>query len=134
MQRNVKFILLTISPLLMIALQTSHAQPFFKWIDENGATHYTQTPPQQKSSQQLTFNSTQKPSYEKPIEIMQSIQTRDNCTKLKKTVADYSNGVRSTQVESNGEVSLMIDGQKIVGARGLAAQYAKDCGYGNQVQ
>lgn len=134
MQRDLKFILLTISPLLMIALQTSHAQPFFKWIDENGVTHYTQTPPQQKTSQQLTFNNGQKPSHEKPVEKMQSIQTGDSCLRLKKTVADYSNGVRSTQMESNGEVSLMIDGQKVVGARGLAAQYVKDCGYGNRVQ
>ena len=134
MHRNIKSTLLTILPVLMIALQTSHAQPFFKWIDENGATHYTQTPPQQKSSQQLVFNSIHQSNSVLPIEKREPIQTMNACTKLKKTVAEYSDGTRSTQIESNGEVSFMINGQKVVGARGLAAQYAKECGYENQAK
>lgn len=29
-------------------LNTVYAQPFYKWVDEHGTTHYTETPPQAK--------------------------------------------------------------------------------------
>ncbi len=38
--------LLALVPLM--AIQMSHAEQFYKWVDEKGATHYTQTPPPEK--------------------------------------------------------------------------------------
>lgn len=35
----------TIFALLSVTAATSHAKQYYKWIDSNGSTHYTTTPP-----------------------------------------------------------------------------------------
>ncbi|KKW81988.1 DUF4124 domain-containing protein [Acinetobacter bereziniae] len=35
----------TIFALLSVTTATSHAKQYYKWVDSNGSTHYTTTPP-----------------------------------------------------------------------------------------
>lgn len=35
----------TIFALLSVTAATSHAKQYYKWVDSNGSTHYTTTPP-----------------------------------------------------------------------------------------
>lgn len=48
MHRNRKWILATIPLISLIIIQSSHGQPFYKWVDSNGVMQYTQTPPPQQ--------------------------------------------------------------------------------------
>ncbi len=41
---------------LLASIGASYAQPFYKWTDEQGSTHYTQTPPPQKATKKLDIN------------------------------------------------------------------------------
>jgi glucan-binding YG repeat protein len=51
MNRNNKWILAAIPFISLLMIDASYAQAFYKWVDDKGATHYTQTPPPQKSAQ-----------------------------------------------------------------------------------
>ena len=140
MNHKYQWILTTTIFTTLLMTQGTFAQPFYKWVDEKGATHYSQTPPPKpaqkiniddhtpspSSSEHASGNNIQTSDHSKAAKPAQS---EDRCTKLKATVAQYSNGTLHPQMESNGEVSLMIDGQKVVGARGLAALEVQECGY-----
>jgi len=44
-------------PMYAISLsQLSHAAQFYKWVDDQGSTHYTQTPPPQKSIKKVNVS------------------------------------------------------------------------------
>ena len=58
--RTVTHCIFALLPLL--AIQTSHAEHFYKWVDEAGATHYTQTPPPQKKATTTVKVSTKLPA------------------------------------------------------------------------
>jgi hypothetical protein len=46
----------------LLAMQPSHAEHFYKWVDDAGATHYTQTPPPQKKAAKDVKVSTKLPA------------------------------------------------------------------------
>lgn len=43
---------------LLLALSTSHAGQFYKWTDDNGVVHYSQQPPQGKTSEPVQTRNT----------------------------------------------------------------------------
>lgn len=43
---------------LLLAISTSHAEQFYKWTDDNGVVHYSQQPPQGKSSKPVKTRNT----------------------------------------------------------------------------
>jgi hypothetical protein len=51
-----KWIFTTLALIPLALGQMSHATPFYKWVDEQGATHYTQTPPPQKQVRKIDIN------------------------------------------------------------------------------
>lgn len=50
MKRKTKWILVAIPLISIFTIESSNAQSFYKWTDEKGATHYTQTPPPQQNT------------------------------------------------------------------------------------
>lgn len=56
MNRNKKWILAVIPFAAVLITTTSYGQPYYKWVDDKGATHYTQTPPPQKAAQKVTVS------------------------------------------------------------------------------
>ncbi|HEY4714850.1 MAG TPA: DUF4124 domain-containing protein [Aquirhabdus sp.] len=66
MHRNRKWILATIPLISLIAIGSSYGQAFYKWVDGNGVTQYTQTPPPQRHVVDNISASTQAPQGSAP--------------------------------------------------------------------
>lgn len=87
MNRNHKWILAIIPLISFLAIESSYAQSFYKWTDDKGATHYTQTPPPKKATpktvQKILVNT------HTPQDSTNAIKSlNDQSTKNLKTTAD----------------------------------------------
>lgn len=67
---SLKSCLLAISSVAVLGIAShSHAQHFYKWVDKNGSTHYTLTPPPKNAKKQgriFTINDTPSGSQYRP--------------------------------------------------------------------
>ncbi len=157
MNRNSKWILAVIPFISFIAIESSHAQPFYKWTDEKGATHYTQTPPPQKTAQKVAI-STHVPQdsateikslndqaskslklstdQEKAAEIAKNNATADAdrrkkngaaCQQIKANLALLQSGQRLRTLDGNGERTYLTEDQKASQVKQQATQIKNDC-------
>lgn len=98
-------------PLLVI--ETSHAEHFYKWVDDAGATHYTQTPPPLKK----TTSSVVKVSTKLPAD-------SEAATKNLNTLAtDYSKATaESDQAAAKDRAVAAADAERRKGNAAACAQ------------
>lgn len=80
---SLKTSLLAIGSVALLGLTSaSYAQHFYKWVDKNGSTHYTLTPPPKNAKKQgriFTINDTPSGSqYRPPSAVPENASTTDN--------------------------------------------------------
>ncbi len=158
MNRNHKWILAAIPLMGLLATQGSYAQSaFYKWVDEKGATHYTQTPPPQKVVKKIVITTLAPADSEKEIKNLNSQLDKNlkavaadektaeeskakaaadaarrnknskACEQLKNSQATLQSGQRLRTSDAKGERSYMTEEQKTALMNQQAAQIQKDC-------
>jgi hypothetical protein len=157
MKRNYKWILATITFISYFAIEAAYAQPFYKWVDDKGATHYTQTPPPQQAVKKVSIN-THIPQdsaneikglndqsnkllkattdQEKAAEIEKKNTSADTerrnknsvaCKQIKSNLALLQSGQRLRTMDSKGERSYLTEDQKATQINQETAQIKNDC-------
>lgn len=79
---SLKLCLVAIGSVALLGLAShGHAQHFYKWVDKNGSTHYTLTPPPKNAKKQgriFTINDTPSGSqYRPPSSVPENASTTD---------------------------------------------------------
>jgi len=152
-----KWILTALSPILLVYLQSSHASPFYKWVDEKGSTHYTQTPPPQKEVKTVDINThipadsasaiknlnaqskaglkddeavekaTDKKKEDAAADAARRAKNSAECQQLKASVAQLQSGRRLYGTDAKGERSYLTEDQKATQMQQANTQIQKDC-------
>lgn len=151
-----KWILTTLA-FIPFTIGQVHATPYYKWVDEQGATHYTQTPPPQKSIKKVDIN-TQIPSdstaaiknlntqnkndskadeaadkaadkakADAAAEAARRNKNAPQCQQLKASLALLQTGRRLRQSDANGDSSYLTEDQKATQIQQNTAQIQKNC-------
>ena len=157
MQRNKKWILAVIPCVVILMTTNSYAQSFYKWTDEQGATHYTQTPPPEKfikkiaisthvpedsakeikslkdqSSQNLKVaDAGEKQADQDKVKAAAEAERRNKnsklCEQLKNNQALLQTGQRIHTADAKGERSYLTEEQKAAQIKQQATQIKNDC-------
>lgn len=85
----VKINILLLPVLCLMSMSHVYAQSFYKWVDEHGTTHYTETPPQTKKGvktkgQVKTYGQTAQGSNQMPV----TLPTKNDVEQAKQPVAE----------------------------------------------
>lgn len=142
MKRNNNWILAAIPFFSLLAMNGSYAESFYKWTDDKGATHYTQTPPPQKAvkkiaisrhapqdsaneikklNEQSTANLKATATHEelaeqKRLKVAADAERRNKnsaiCEQLKNSQAQLQSGQRLRTVDASGQRVYMTEDQK----------------------
>ena len=153
--RTVTLCSLILLPLLTI--QAGHAEHFYKWVDEAGATHYTQTPPpQKKAANAIVKVSTKLPadsdaavknlstlsnanasavaSTEKTSAKEQAAADAERrksnaaaCAQTQASLAQLQNGQRMRSKDAYGERTYLTDEQKAAEVQKRTTQIQQNC-------
>ena len=131
------------------SLSSVQAQQFYKWKDEKGATHYTQTPPPARNSQALsiiaraattapspvaTTNTTapaptdasKKVAAKTPVPAAAKLSAQA-CQDLKANLDLLQSGRRLYENDSGGERSYLTEAQKAVQIQTYTQNLAQGC-------
>jgi hypothetical protein len=157
MNYNNKWILTVLSLTLFSFGQMSHAAPFYKWVDEKGATHYTQTPPPQKSAKKININTlapsdsadasknlsaitksdlkddsdleqaNDKAKIKASADAARRAKNAPQCQQLRASLAQLQSGRRLYGSDAKGERSYITDDQKASQIQQANTQIQKDC-------
>jgi len=157
MNRNHKWILAAIPLMALISIQVSHAQPFYKWVDEKGATHYTQTPPPQKAVKKVAVTTLVPADSTTAIKNLEAQKSKNleavaadektvennkvkaaadaarreknsaACQQIKSNLALLQSGQRIRTMDVNGERSYLTEDQKAAQIRQQTTQIKNDC-------
>ena len=137
---------------LLLGLATAilspvQAQQFYKWKDEKGATHYTQTPPPARNSQTLSIKArattaapttpplvttATKPEASKdatskaPAQAKQKLSA-EACQQIKSNLELLQSGRRLYQNDAGGERSYITEAQKAVQIQTYSQNLAQGC-------
>jgi hypothetical protein len=152
-----KWILTALSLIPFAIGQMSHATPFYKWIDEQGATHYTQAPPPQKYSKKINVNSiapsgsanaaqnlnaetktdlkedddsekaADKAKAKAADDAARRAKNAPQCQQLKANLALLQSGRRLRESDAKGETSYVTEAQKATQIQQANTQIQKDC-------
>ncbi len=128
-------------------LSPAQAQQFYKWKDEKGATHYTQTPPPARNSQTLSIKAraatpapttpplattAAKPEASKdaatkaPAQAKQKLSA-EACQQIKSNLELLQSGRRLYQNDTGGERSYLTEAQKAVQIQTYSQNLAQGC-------
>lgn len=130
-------------------LSPAQAQQFYKWKDEKGATHYTQTPPPARNSQTLSIKTraatvapttpplvttatAAKPEASKdaatktPAPPKQKLSA-EACQQIKSNLELLQSGRRLYQNDAGGERSYLTEAQKTVQMQTYNQNLAQGC-------
>lgn len=157
MNRNNKWILVAIPLISLIAIESTYAQSFYKWTDDKGATHYTQTPPPQKivkkvavsthipedstneikslndqSNKSLKTTTDEETAAAKAKQNAAADVERRNknsaaCKQIKANQALLQTGQRIRTMDAKGERSYLTEDQKAAQISQQTAQIKNDC-------
>jgi len=152
-----KWTLLAIPLLSALISQTSFAQNFYKWVDEKGATHYTQTPPPQQPIKKVAVNprlpadsanaiknlndQTKKDLKDTTNNEIAAEKTKQNatadidrrnknsaaCDQIKANLALIQSGQRIRTLDANGERTYLTEEQKAAQIKEQTAQIKNNC-------
>jgi hypothetical protein len=152
-----KWILTTFACIPFVIGQVGHAAPYYKWVDEQGTTHYTQAPPLQKNVSKVEINtpipsdsataiknlSTQnkknlknEDSLAKVVDKARLDATADTerrkknatqCQKLNDALALLKSGQRLRTSDANGDRSILTEDQKADKIQQNTDQIQKNC-------
>ncbi len=152
-----KWILTALSPMLLVVVQSSHASPFYKWVDEKGATHYTQTPPPQKEAKKVDINThlpadsttaiknlntqskanlkadaeadkaADKKKEDTAADAARRAKNTAACQQIKASVSQLQSGRRLYDTDAKGERSYLTEDQKAAQIQQANTQIQKDC-------
>ena len=149
----------TLIPLVtfVTCIGTSYAQPFYKWTDEQGSTHYTQTPPPQKPVKKLNINThvpvdsaseikklseqsaanqkaaavdekaTAKSKEEAAADAERRKKNSDACSQLKASLAQLQSGQRLRTYGADGERVYLTEEAKASQIQQETSQIQNDC-------
>ena len=130
------------------AVTSTQAQQFYKWKDEKGATHYTQTPPPARNSQVLSIKAraaTATPSTatavntatttptstsklaDKPVTPTAPKLSAQACKDLKSNLDLLQSGRRLYENDTGGERSYLTEAQKAVQIQASMQNIAQGC-------
>ena len=137
--------------------QMSHATPFYKWIDEQGATHYTQTPPPQKIAKKVVVSAHIPSDSATAIKKLDTVTKTDlkedaadekaadkakttataeaarraknapQCQQLRASLTELQSGKRLRESDAKGERSYVTEAQKATKIQQANTQITKDC-------
>ncbi|WP_410211583.1 DUF4124 domain-containing protein [Aquirhabdus sp.] len=151
--------ILTLTPVitLIMSVGMSYAQPFYKWTDEQGSTHYTQTPPPQKQVKKLDVNThvpTDSASEIKKLSALSSANQKavaadekaaakskeeaaadaerrrknsDACVQLKASLTQLQSGQRLRTYGADGERVYLTEEDKASRIQQQTTQIQNDC-------
>jgi hypothetical protein len=152
-----KWILTALALIPFAVGQMSHATPFYKWIDEQGATHYTQTPPPQKIVKKVVVSAHIPTDSATAIKNLDTVTQTDlkeddaaekaddkaktaakaeaarraknapQCQQVRANLALLESGRRLRKVDAKGERSIVTEEQKVSETQQASAQIKKDC-------
>lgn len=129
-------------------LSTAQAQQFYKWKDEKGATHYSQTPPPARNSQTLSIKAraataapattpvaapVAKPGASKdtaakaPSTPPKQKLSAEACQQIKSNLELLQSGRRLYQNDAGGERSYITEEQKAVQIQTYTQNLAQGC-------
>ena len=137
---------------LLLGLATAilspvQAQQFYKWKDEKGATHYTQTPPPARNSQTLSIKArattaapttpplattatkpeaTKDAATKAPAQAKQKLSA-EACQQIKSNLELLQSGRRLYQNDTGGERSYLTEAQKAVQIQTYSQNLAQGC-------
>lgn len=126
---------------------SAQAQQFYKWKDEKGATHYTQTPPPAHQSQTLSIkaraaapNTSVAPTAvnakstapnaaqpTKPVAPVAPKLSAQACTDLKSNLDLLQSGRRLYENDTGGERSYLTEAQKAAQIQTSMQNIAQGC-------
>lgn len=157
MMRNQKWIFAVIPLLALFVAQASFAQSFYKWVDEKGATHYTQNPPPQKAVKKVAVTTLtpadsakdikalaaqsdkslkvaaadEKTAEENKAKAVADAARRNKnskaCEQLKNSQAALQSGQRLRTTDAKGERSYVTEEQKAALMKQQSVQIKSDC-------
>lgn len=152
-----KWILTALSPILLVYVQSSHASQFYKWVDEKGSTHYTQTPPPQKEVKTVDINThipadsasaiknltaqskanlkedaeadkiADKKKEDAAADAARRAKNSTECQQLHLTLTQLQSGRRLYDTDAKGERSYLTEDQKATQMQQANTQIQKDC-------
>jgi hypothetical protein len=152
-----KWILTTLALIPFAVGQMSHATPFYKWVDEQGATHYTQTPPPQKVVKKVVVSAhipadsantiknlntltktdvKENDDAEKAADKAKSTATAEaerraknapQCQQLRASLTQLQSGKRLHESDAKGERSYVTEAQKATQIQQANTQIQKEC-------
>jgi len=146
-----KWILTTLAFIPFVIGQVSHATPYYKWVDEQGATHYTQTAKQVDINTQIPSDSAtaiknlntqtkndlkaddaaeklaDKAKADSAAEAARKNKNAPQCQQLRASLALLQTGRRVHENDANGERSYLTEDQKATQIQQTTDQIQKNC-------
>ena len=144
--------IVSITALLALAPALAAADQVYKWTDEQGHVHFSQTPPPSTKAQQVTVNvSAPDPqSLQNEQQLQQQLADKDKaakdaaakdqkdpnaealkkveCDDLRTQLAALQQGGRAATVDEQGHVTYLDDAARAKQIATIQAQMAKNCG------
>lgn len=152
-----KWILVIVPLMSALAIESCYAQSFYKWTDDKGSTHYSQTPPPRKAAKKVAINthipqdsaseiknlndqsasnlkadSTNEEMAEKKkvaaaADAERRNKNREACQQLKTSQAQLQSGQRLRTVDNLGQRSYLSEDQKAQKVIDQSIQMKNDC-------
>ncbi len=152
-----KWILTALSLAPFALGQMCHASPFYKWVDEKGATHYTQTPPPQKEVKKVDIDThipadsasaiknldtqskanlkadddadkaNDKNKEKAAADAARKAKNTAECQQLRTSLAQLQSGRRLYGSDAKGDRSYITEDQKATQIQQANTQIQKDC-------
>ncbi len=145
-------------PVFTVGLShVSHASQFYKWVDEQGATHYTQTPPPQKPVKKVNVSTHVPADSATEIKSLQAQDAADKkatalsekdqakskadaaadadrrsknqaaCQQLQANLDLLQSGRRMRSMDGNGDLTYMTEDDKATMIQQETAQMKQNC-------
>lgn len=157
MKQKKKWILVAIPFFSLLAIESSYAQSFYKWVDDKGATHYTQAPPPQKPAKKVAISthipqdsanaiknlnaqstenlkataSNEEIAAQKRLKAAADTERRNKnsavCQQLKNSQAQLQSGQRLRTVDAYGQKVFLTEAQKAQQVIDQSLQIKSDC-------
>ena len=152
-----KWILTTLTLIPFAVGQMCHATPFYKWVDEQGATHYAQTPPPQKIVKKVVVSAHIPVDSSKAIKSLNTLSKTDikeddaavkaadkakttateetarraknapQCQQIRASLVQLQSGKRLHETDAKGERSYVTEAQKATQIQQANTQIQKEC-------
>lgn len=151
-----KWILAAIPLISVLAVGSSYAQSFYKWTDDQGATHYTQTSPPKKTVKKVTISThipqdsadeikklddqsnknlkttaDEEAAAKAKADAASDAERRKKnsaaCQQLRNSQAQLQSGQRLRSVDANGQSTYLTEAQKSQKIIDQSIQMKNDC-------